>query len=259
MKVFSMRALKGLLLGCVFAAATAQTFAQDNDRVLQDVPEALANSIMQQLKLARPDFEYSKIRNAPIEGLYQVQVISGPVLYVTADAQLLIAGDLFSIDQNTIRPYEHPAITVDRAEAMATIDRKEQIVFAAKGETRAYVNVFTDTTCGYCRKLHNEIAKINELGIEVRYMAYPREGLDSKGYHQLVTAWCSKDRQGAMTQMKNGEAISQIACEGNPVAKHYQIGQELGVSGTPALILADGRLLPGYVPAVDLARMLGLK
>jgi thiol:disulfide interchange protein DsbC len=75
----------------------------------------------------------------------------------------------------------------------------------------------------------------------------------------MVTAWCAKDKQATLTKFKSGQAMPLAKCDNNPVKQQYQLGQELGVEGTPALVLSDGRLLPGYVPAQDLAKMLGLQ
>lgn len=259
MKTLQIRQVLFVLLTALSVLLSWSAVAQDNDRVMKEVPEPLASSIMNQLKLARPDFEYSKLRHAPIPGLYEVKVIGGPMLYVNETAKLIIAGELYQIENNAIQAYEHPSISQERALAMSKLNPKDQIVFSPKGETRAYINVFTDTTCGYCRKLHNEIAQINNLGIEVRYLAYPREGEGSVGYQQLVTAWCSKDKQGALTKMKNGQMLPEISCDNNPVMAQYLLGQEIGVEGTPAIVLSDGQLLPGYVPAAQLAQILGLK
>ena len=126
------------------------------------------------------------------------------------------------------------------------------IVFPAVGEARGYIQVFTDVDCGYCRKLHNEMAQINELGIEVRYLAYPRAGVDSDTHDKMVSAWCAKDRQSAITQLKAGASVPTKTCQ-NAISDHYGLGQQLGISGTPAIVLADGRLLPGYLPAERLA------
>jgi thiol:disulfide interchange protein DsbC len=129
--------------------------------------------------------------------------------------------------------------------------------FKPKGETRAVVSVFTDVDCGYCRKLHLEMADMNALGIEVRYLAFPRAGVGSPTYDKIVSAWCADDRNQALTDLKLGKDIPNRACP-NPVAKQYELGHDIGVTGTPAIVLEDGRLLPGYMPAAELAGLLGL-
>jgi len=115
--------------------------------------------------------------------------------------------------------------------------------------------VFTDIDCGYCRKLHGEIDQFNAKGITVRYLAFPRSGIGAPSYNKAVSVWCDKDPQAAMTRAKNGETLPKADCD-NPVKEQYELGQLIGVQGTPAIIMEDGALLPGYVPAAKLAAAL---
>src|SRR5690606_13363610 len=131
--------------------------------------------------------------------------------------------------------------------------------FKPKGKPKAVVSVFTDVDCGYCRKLHKEVPQLNAMGIEVRYLAYPRAGIGSESYQKLVTIWCAKDRQTAMTRFKNGEHVATSTCKDNPISDQYTLGDKMGVNGTPALVKVDGELIPGYMPADDLAKTLGVK
>jgi thiol:disulfide interchange protein DsbC len=133
------------------------------------------------------------------------------------------------------------------------------IVFKPKGTPKAVVSIFTDFDCGYCQKLHQEVPQLNAMGIEVRYLAYPREGIGSETYQKLVTAWCAKDRQGTLTRYKNRETVPISTCANNPVAAQFAIGERMGVTGTPALITSKGELIPGYMPAADLAQKLGVR
>ena len=128
------------------------------------------------------------------------------------------------------------------------------IVFPAK-EQKHVITVFTDIDCGYCRKLHAEMDKYNEEGITVRYLMFPRAGVDSPSYKKAVTVWCSKDQLDAMTRAKNGENLPNLTCD-NPIQEEYELGQLIGVRGTPAIVMDDGGMLPGYVPAARLAKAL---
>ena len=118
--------------------------------------------------------------------------------------------------------------------------------------------MFTDVSCGYCRKLHREIDELNNLGIEVRYLAYPRNGMESEGARQLETAWCSDNRQEALTKLKSGVTVPSISCNRELIAEQFELGGKMGVRGTPAILTSDGRLIPGYQPAASLAKVLGL-
>ncbi|MEE3213969.1 MAG: thioredoxin fold domain-containing protein, partial [Pseudomonadota bacterium] len=123
---------------------------------------------------------------------------------------------------------------------------------------KATIHVFTDSTCPYCRKLHEEVPRLNELGIQVNYLAFPRGGMQSEGARQLTQVWCSDNRSEAMTAAKEGEVPSDAASCDNPVEQQYHLGLELGVQGTPAIVLPDGTMVPGYVPAERLAERLGI-
>ena len=98
---------------------------------------------------------------------------------------------------------------------------------------------------------------MNKMGVEVRYLAYPRSGVGSPGYDKLVTAWCSADRQDAITRMKRGEELPPKTCE-NPVAREYELGHLAGLTGTPSIVLEDGRMLGGFVTADQLKEELGI-
>ena len=123
---------------------------------------------------------------------------------------------------------------------------------------KATINVFTDIDCGFCRKLHKEVPSLNKLGIEVRYLAFPRAGVGSKSYQKAVTAWCADNPLTALTEYKNGVDKQIRECDKNPVAGQYQLGQTLGINGTPAIVLDDGTLVPGYRTADAIAKILGL-
>lgn len=224
--------------------------------------------ITERLQQARPEMQFGKPRPSPIKGLYQVQVPGGPVLYVTPEGDKFIAGEIFSIDSSGFARLEDPFIVEERKRLIAKIDPKETIVFKPKGKTKAVVYVFTDIDCGYCRLLHNQIHTYddkgkkmpgyNDLGIEIRYLAYPRAGVPSSSADKLITAWCSKDKQAALTALKNDKPVEPVSCEKNPVEADFKLGAEIGVNGTPAIWLADGKLMPGYLPPAELAKTLGI-
>jgi thiol:disulfide interchange protein DsbC len=128
-------------------------------------------------------------------------------------------------------------------------------VIFAPDKPKHTVTVFTDIDCGYCRKLHREIDGYLKAGIRVRYLFFPRAGLGSESFNEAVSVWCAADRQQAMTDAKAGKPIEAKTCE-NPVIDHMQLGESLQISGTPAIVLESGDLVPGYVPAERLAAML---
>lgn len=239
--------------------------AKDAGLLKSKTPEAIISERLQQ---ARPEIQFSDPRPSAIKGLYQVQVTGGPVLYVTPEGDKFIAGEIFSIDERGFSRFEDPFVVEERKRRLASIDPKDTIIFKPKKETKAVVYVFTDVDCGYCRLLHRQIHTYedkgqkmpgyNDLGIEIRYLAYPRAGIPSASADKLITAWCSKDQQGALTALKNDQSISPVSCDKNPVAADFKLGAEVGVNGTPALWFPDGRLMPGYLPPEQLAQALGI-
>lgn len=223
------------------------------------VDAKIADSILSKLRESRADISYGPVLASPIAGLYQVQVENGPVLYVSADGTHFVAGDLFRVEPGEFVNLQERGREQQRVELLRAVPLQEQIVFAPKGELKAFVSVFTDIDCGFCRKLHQEVPALNAMGIEVRYLAYPRAGIPSASYNKIATAWCAQDPKAALTKLKNGESVPTNVCAGNPVAKQTELALSMGVRGTPAIVTPAGVLLPGYMPAAQLAEALGVK
>ena len=213
---------------------------------------------LEKLRAARPDFEYKLDGQSAIPGYFRVLVENGPTLYVATEGSHFFDGDVYQIGPSGFIDVEDLRFTAERKRWIANINTGDMIVFSPKGEKLAIINVFTDIDCGYCRKMHREIDKLNAYGIEVRYLAYPRSGIDSEGYRKMVTAWCAPDRKDALTRMKRGENMPIALCSDNPVNEHFALGRKVGVSGTPSVVLMDGSMIPGYQPADALAEQLGL-
>ncbi len=141
-----------------------------------------------------------------------------------------------------------------RKDALAKLDEKDMIIFGPQ-KAKYTITVFTDIDCGYCRKMHAEMEKYNDLGIRVRYLSFPRGGIGSKSYDDAVNVWCAADRQKAMTKAKQGQEIPTKTCA-NPVKAEFELGQQLGVQGTPSIFLESGQNLPGYLPPEKLIQVL---
>lgn len=220
--------------------------------------DAKATLILQKLSASRPDLKFEPPRPSPMPGLYQVQVQGGPLLYVNEEGSYFIAGDLFQIQKDGFTNLAEQARQKERAELIAQVRPEDMIIFAPENP-KATITVFTDVDCGFCRKLHSEIAGYNALGIAVHYLAFPRAGLGSPSYHKIASAWCAQDRKAALTSLKNGEEIPENVCPENPVPEQLLLGEKVGVTGTPAIVLQDGTLVPGYRPPKDMAALLGIE
>lgn len=202
--------------------------------------------------------EVVSAQTSPMPGVVEVQLKEGPLVYSTLKGKFFIVGDLYSAGPDGYVNLAEQRRDVERAELLAGVDRDDMIIFSPEGETRGYIYAFTDVSCFYCQKLHQEVPELNENGIEVRYLAYPRAGVDSVPGKQLVTAWCADNPQETLTKLKSKQSVPESLCEGSPVAAQYQLGQQMGVNGTPAIITESGEMIPGYRPASDLIAILGL-
>ena len=205
-------------------------------------------------KLAKiiPNRTPTSINPTPISGLYEV-TYGVKVFYITADSNFLIDGEL--IDLESRASLTQKTQSAARKAVLDKVPADSMISFPPKTEKKHVMTVFTDIDCPYCVKLHNEIPQYEQLGIEVRYMLYPRSGPGTPSFKTAISAWCAEDNAEALTKAKNREKIESLTCD-NPVADHYAIGQQVGVTGTPAIIFENGELMPGYRPAKDIAAML---
>jgi thiol:disulfide interchange protein DsbC len=142
-----------------------------------------------------------------------------------------------------------------RRKALAKLDERDMIIFTPT-KVKHTITVFTDVDCGYCRKLHDEVEELNKLGVRVRYLAYPRSGPNTEDWSKMEAVWCAKDRKAAITQAKRGENVKSPQCGATPVAKQFELGEQLGVRGTPAIFTARGDYIGGYLPPDKLAQQL---
>ena len=116
--------------------------------------------------------------------------------------------------------------------------------------------MFTDVDCSWCRRLHSQIADYNRLGVRVRYLAWPRSGPATESWVRAENVWCAANKTDALSRAKRGEPVKTASCSANPVQREWDLGRELGLRGTPGLILPDGELVPGYLPPADLLKHL---
>ncbi|NZA27054.1 DsbC family protein [Luteimonas sp. SJ-92] len=211
-------------------------------------PEGRAVATIRKLN---PRVEVDRVAEAPIEGFREV-VVSGQVLYVSDDGRYLLQGSLFDVEKG--RDVSQDGLAQVRRELLATVPADDRIVFAPEDPDYT-VTVFTDTECGYCRKLHQEIDEYNRLGIAIEYLAFPRMGPASPDFAEMVSVWCARDRRQALTDAKDGKRVPKRDCT-NPVAMHYDLGQRIGLTGTPMIVTEQGIQMPGYMPPAALREAL---
>jgi thiol:disulfide interchange protein DsbC len=192
------------------------------------------------------------VRLSPIPGLYEISR-GTQIGYATPDAKYVILGELIDLDADAnLSENRRRAV---RNRLIETVPESEMLVYGPK--TAPYtITVFTDIDCGYCRKLHSQIAEYNRLGIRVRYMLFPRSGPNTDSWRKAEAVWCSSNRNEALTRAKNGEEVKSAKCPTNIIARDYELGQKLDVDGTPAIFLPSGEMFPGYTPPGELAQYL---
>ena len=208
-----------------------------------DVPPALSA----RLEVLAPGMTPDHVAETALSGMYEVR-FGSIIVYLSDDGRYMLRGDL--IDLDTGRNVTEAARRSMRAEAVGELGEASMIVFAP-GAVKHTITVFTDVDCPYCARMHRQMADYNRLGIAIRYTAFPRAGIGSPTYEKMVSVWCAEDQRSAMTDAKAGAAVDPARCD-NPVARHYEAGKAIGVTGTPAIVLESGGLIPGYVPPDEL-------
>jgi thiol:disulfide interchange protein DsbC len=235
------------LLGAALSLPLAATAAAPAADAPKAPPAAAAKptadprvAIAAKIPGARPE----DLRLSPVPGIYEL-TRGADVVYVTGDGKYAFIGDLYDLPKN--QNLSEDQRKVIRQRDLAAIPESDMVVFAPKNP-RYTITVFTDVDCAYCRELHSHIKDFNGMGIKVRYLFYPRSGPNTESWTKAEQVWCSPDRNDALTRAKQGQALKTKACANNPVAKDYALGKSFNFDGTPAIVISDGELIPGYMP-----------
>lgn len=228
--------MKPFLFALSLAVAALPAGASAADDELLAAREIIAEKFSE----IRPE----NVQKSPVDGWYTVRR-GAMIAYVTGDGRYLLQGDLVDTEQqvNLTEKERDKA----RVEMMASVDEAHSITFSPKN-VQHRVSVFTDIDCGYCRRLHAQIDQYLEKGIEVRYLLYPRNGPRSPSWTKAEQVWCADNRNEALTLAKLDKDFETQSCDSPTVSTHYALGQDVGLRGTPAIVLEDGRLVSGYLP-----------
>ena len=231
-----------LALGCFGTLGSAQVAAQDTVKL-----EQLEAEIGKRL----PDLAISSIAETPMEGMYEL-ISGGQIYYVGEGGRFIIDGDM--IDLDTRANLTNDRLGTIHISLINDIDEEQMLIYKPEKDTGRSITVFTDTSCHYCRELHKEIDTFLEQGVAVRYLLFPRAGLQSPAHRNLESVWCSEDPQSAMTTAKAGGAVPGRTCT-NPIESHMALAEQVGLRGTPLIYLDTGQQIPGYRAANDLIQM----
>ncbi len=188
------------------------------------------------------------VEASPIPGWYTVR--KGTVVaYLSADGKYLLEGELYDIDAKVNLTEE--TRNAARVTMLDRVPDDQAIVFAPE-HVQHVVTVFTDVYCTFCRRFHSQIDDYLAEGIEVRYLLYPRDGPGSKAWKTAERVWCAPDQREALTLAKLDRDFESRQCDASIVEEHYSLGQQVGLRGTPAIVLEDGTLISGYLPPAEL-------
>lgn len=199
-----------------------------------------------------------EINAVGLPGMFEV-ITDGGIVYANQDGSYFIYGQLFqNTNDQTVNLTERSQAGRNQAALAAANVEKEMIVYPAKNE-KFIVNVFTDVSCGYCVKLHSEMQQYNDLGITVRYLAYPRGGERSPVFEQMSAIWCAKNPAEAFDKARKNEFTDKNKNCADMLKRHIALGDQVGVNGTPAILLQDGSMLSGYLPPAQLLEVLQQK
>lgn len=223
----------------MFTSVFAESGAEIETRLAEKVKEVLGSSVV-----------VNSISPTPLENLYEIVFDNGKVVYLSKDGRYVFEGDLMDlVDRKNLT--ENSRLGA-RGAAFENIDVSKLIEYAPE-KTEHVLYVYTDIDCGYCQKFHKQMKTLNDNGIAVRYLAFPRAGLESSAYVAAESAWCADDKKAALTAAKLGKTITPAVCDSR-VADQYNLGQSMGVRGTPSVYLASGKEMGGYIPAEELIR-----
>lgn len=262
---------KNVLIVCCFIMSVVSVFFFINEQAvanISQVPDTVAKPVHSAPAQLNAEFLRAKIKSqlgltvdkveeTPIPGIALLITDQG-LFYSSYDGNYFIQGKVYSLGASVTDLAEQSLAKV-RLEGMEKF-KDDMIVFKAKNE-KYVVTVFTDITCGYCRKMHKQMDDYNARGITFRYLAYPRNGIKdqlgnyTEGYKDLRSVWCSEDPIAAMTDAKNSKSISYRVCD-KPIEEEFKFGRQVGVNGTPAIILSTGGMVPGYQPPAQLEQLL---
>ena len=238
MKQFFLRA--GTLLAAVLLFFAVPATAEEVSAELQKVRDTVAERFA--------EISAEEIFESPIPGWYTIR--KGAIIaYISGDGRYLLQGDLIDLQENANLSEESRN---DARVIMMSAVPNEQLIVFSPDEVQHTVSIFTDIDCTFCRRLHSQIAQYMEQGIEIRYFLYPRNGPTSQSWAKAENVWCADNRNEALTLAKLDQEFPTRTCDASIVSKHYLIGQDVGLRGTPAIVLDDGTLFSGYMPADQL-------
>ena len=250
-------------VGCSEKAADATTSSASKiedaqsikaSSVAKDSDPAVVKSLQANLQASGIEEKILSATPTDMDGIYWVTANGLPPFFADKAGKHIIQGQIIAVGDTTPVDISAAFIADNAQQALKAVNKKDMIIYPAVGKTKSVLYAFTDADCGYCRKMHEEMADINARGIEVRYLAWPRS---EESVPKMEAIWCSEDRRAAMDQAKMGAEVQGPTCN-NPIQQQVALGAALGVRGTPAVFTQTGEQVGGYLPAAQLAEAVGI-
>lgn len=242
LKSITLSTTLGLFAFAAHMGAYAEDAATDNDSEINEI-----------IKEIEDKFDYkgivSYITESDNKDSYFIVLSDGSNAYYTKGSDSVVVGDIFNIkNKKNISESLKGGYNLKVLEAF---EDSEKILYLSDKENADMVTIYTDPTCGFCRKVHENIEKYNELGISIAYIPFPRGEEGTRPYEELKKVWCSDDRKESLDLAKQDKA-NQI--ESNiqndclsTVRKGIDTGQKLKVRGTPSIYTESGYNIPGFI------------
>jgi thiol:disulfide interchange protein DsbC len=250
MKPYAVLVSISLIAPAALAAppATQQAPAADPAAEVTVSPETLRAVA----KAAGDNVKPEDVRPTPVPGVFEMRR-GADILYVSQDGKYVFLGDLYKVaGRQNLTEVRRSEL---RRELLGAIPESRMVVFSPPNP-KYTVTVFTDVDCPYCRTLHSQIDEYNKLGVKVRYLFFPRSGPNTESWFKAEQVWCSSDRKAALTEAKLGKPLEAKICSDTPVEQDYELGKQIGLEGTPGIVLSNGTMIGGYLPPEKLVEEL---
>jgi thiol:disulfide interchange protein DsbC len=246
-----------LVVISLFFTSVAYCATPSNQPITTAQKNAVNRAVEKLSKQTGQKIPVSNITSSPIPGLLQV-TSDMSIFYITSDGEYLLAGDLLDLNKDkhswSLTENETRAL---RVKALAAVSESDMIIYPATGKKKiGTITVFTDLDCPYCHKMQQHIGEYNDLGITVRYLAFPRAGTKSKSFEEAVRIWCAADKAKAYNTAVELKEYPKETCKNSPVQMEFDLGQKMGITGTPTIILDNGAKIGGLVQPAELAKII---
>lgn len=240
-----------ILTLAALALAVAPAHAQDKAARAAPAKAGVPADVRARLVAKLPGAKPEDVALSPVPGLYEI-TMGGQIAYVSSDGKYLLSGNVYDLDtQVNLTASRRNTV---RAKALSAVKDDQMIVFGP-ANSKMTVTVFTDIDCGFCRRFHNQITEINQAGVRVRYLLFPRTGPGTESWRKAESVWCAKDRRDALTRAKKGEELKTKACaEAESIKTQWAFGEDMGVEGTPAIFTQTGDYIGGFMTPAQLVQ-----